>query len=166
MRRLNIQPLPNFPNSVVNFADRSIGIRAPQQDERVRLYQYAGRVRTQYPLLVFQIDDPEAEENHPVVKLRKVLQEHSSHWMQMNNFSDVMIPNLQRQLDRMYSNLTDAEFEDMSNEIKLIKTTLGKLGQTGKLIGPCFPAPFFLPVCCYLREPGILRSMKIRPNDS
>ena len=134
MRRLNIQPLPNFPNSVVNFADRSIGIRAPQQDERVRLYQYAGRVRTQYPLLVFQIDDPEAEENHPVVKLRKVLQEHSSHWMQMNNFSDVMIPNLQRQLDRMYSNLTDAEFEDMSNEIKLIKTTLGKLGQTGKLI--------------------------------
>ena len=134
MRRLGIQPLPNFPASVVNFADRSIGVREPQQNERVRLYQYAGRVKAQYPLLIFQVDDPESEENHPIVKLRKVIQQHSSHWMQMNNFADVMVPNLKRQLDRRFSNLTDAEFEDFSNEIKQVKTTLGKLGQTGKLI--------------------------------
>ena len=134
MTRLGIQPLPNFPTSVVKYTDSSIGVRQPYPNERVRLYQYAGRVRTQYPLLVFQVDDPESEENHPVVKLRKVLQQHSSHWMQMNNFADVMVPNLERQLDRRFSNLTDAEIQDISNEIKQVKTTLANLNQAGKQI--------------------------------
>ena len=134
MTRLGIQPLPNFPDSVVNYTDRSIGARMPQQNERVRLYQYAGRVRSQYPLLVLQVHDPESEENHPVAKLRKILQQHSGYWMQMNNFADVMVPNLKRQLDRRFSNLTDAEIADISNEIKQVKTTLDKLYQTGKQV--------------------------------
>ena len=52
----------------------------------------------------------------------------------MNNFADVMVPNLERQLDRRFSNLTDAEIQDISNEIKQVKTTLANLNQAGKQI--------------------------------
>ena len=144
MVRLHIPPLPGYPGCVQPFIDDSIGAlrghvdyetRNPTDRPNIRLYQYSGRVDTTYYLLVFQVLDPPEEENHPVVRLRQLLQRHSQEWMQTNNRFDVTIPNMHHQLDRIHGEITASLLDELSTTIKQIKTGLNNLSTLGRQVG-------------------------------